>query len=66
MKVVTAILIVLMTGLIIGGTMWGLLAWALVGWVKVLFGLGGLALATVVNFWVFWKLWPRRPFEDDE
>lgn len=66
MKVVTTILIILMTGLIIGGTMWGLLAWALVGWAKVLFGFGGLVLATVVNFWLFWELWPRRSVEDDE
>lgn len=66
MKVLTMILIVLATGLIIGGTLWGLLAWALVGWVKIAVGFGGLLLATVVNFFLYWTLWPHRPFEDDD
>ncbi|MCH5463960.1 hypothetical protein [Levilactobacillus tujiorum] len=66
MKVLTMSLIFLATGLIIGGTMWGLLAWTLVGWVKVLFGLGGLLIATLVNFYLFWKLWPHRAFDDDD
>ncbi|WP_341778565.1 hypothetical protein [Levilactobacillus sp. HBUAS70063] len=65
MKGITAILILVMTGLIIGGTMWGLLAWALTGWIKVLFGLAGLAVATVVNLGLFWFLWPRQSDEDD-
>ena len=65
MKGITAILILVMTGLIIGGIMWGLLAWALTGWIKVLFGLAGLAVATVVNLGLFWFLWPRQSDEDD-
>lgn len=66
MKGLTMISIVLTTGLIIGGTMWGLLAWALVGWVKILFGLAGLVVATLVNLGLFWVLWPHRSFEDED
>lgn len=67
MKLVTSILIVVLTAGIVGGTIWLMLTLAIAAWLEVLIGVVGFVLATVVNLLLFWFLWPRTPsFEDDD
>ncbi|MCH4124410.1 MAG: hypothetical protein LKH74_02695 [Levilactobacillus sp.] len=67
MKLVTSILVVVLTAGIVGGTIWLMLTLAIAAWLEVLIGVVGFVLATVVNLLLFWFLWPRTPsFEDDD
>ncbi|MFC6290017.1 hypothetical protein [Levilactobacillus angrenensis] len=67
MKLVTSILIVILTAGIVGGTIWLMLTLAIAAWLEVLIGVVGFVLATVVNLLLFWFLWPRTPsFDEDE
>jgi hypothetical protein len=66
-KLVTSILVVVLTAGIVGGTIWLMLTLAIAAWLEVLIGVVGFVLATVVNLLLFWFLWPRTPsFEDDD
>lgn len=52
---------VLLTGGLIGGTLWGMLTWNVAfGW-DIMIGLTGLIVSTLVNLGLYWFLWPRSP-----
>lgn len=61
MKILTLLLMVLLTGGLIGGTLWGMLTWNVAfGW-DIMIGLTGLIVSTLVNLGLYWFLWPRSP-----
>lgn len=61
MKILTSLLMVLLTGGLIGGTLWGMLTWNVAfGW-DIMIGLTGLIVSTLVNLGLYWFLWPRSP-----
>ncbi|MBT9677275.1 hypothetical protein [Levilactobacillus brevis] len=61
MKILTSLLMVLLTGGLIGGTLWGILTWNVAfGW-DIMIGLTGLIVSTLVNLGLYWFLWPRSP-----
>lgn len=61
MKILTSLLVVLLTGGLIGGTLWGMLTWNVAfGW-DIMIGLTGLIVSTLVNLGLYWFLWPRSP-----
>ena len=52
---------VLLTGGLSGGTLWGMLTWNVAfGW-DIMIGLTGLIVSTLVNLGLYWFLWPRSP-----
>jgi len=60
-KILTSLLMVLLTGGLIGGTLWGMLTWNVAfGW-DIMIGLTGLIVSTLVNLGLYWFLWPRSP-----
>jgi len=66
MKSVALVLMTIMTGILVAGTLWLLLAMALTGWLKWVVGFAGFAIATGLNLGIFWLLWPRTGFADDD
>lgn len=61
MKILTSLLMVLLTGGLIGGTLWGMLTWNVAfGW-DIMIGLTGLIVSTLVNLGLYWFLWTRSP-----
>ncbi|ATU71334.1 hypothetical protein CT113_13850 [Levilactobacillus brevis] len=61
MKILTSLLMVLLTGGLIGGTLWGMLTWNVAfGW-DIMIGLTGLIVSTLFNLGLYWFLWPRSP-----
>ena len=61
MKILTSLLMVLLTGGLIGGTLWGMLTWNVAfGW-DIMIGLTGLIVSPLVNLGLSWCLWPRAP-----
>ncbi|WP_125581701.1 hypothetical protein [Levilactobacillus cerevisiae] len=66
MKVLTALLIILLTAGLIGGTVWLMVSLTVAAWLEVMIGVVGFVLATVVNLVLYWFLWPRPEPSDEE
>jgi len=66
LKVVTTVLMVLLTAGLVGGTLWLMLSLQLVVWLEALLGFAGLTLSTLVNLGLFWFLWPRSTSLESE
>lgn len=66
LKVVTTVLMVLLTAGLVGGTLWLMLSLQLVVWLEALLGFAGLTLSTLVNLGLFWVLWPRSTSLESE
>lgn len=66
MKVLTALLIILLTAGLIGGTVWLMVSLTVAAWLEVMIGVVGFVLATVVNLALYWFLWPRPEPSDEE
>ncbi|MDT6980288.1 hypothetical protein [Levilactobacillus zymae] len=64
MKILASLLIMLVPAAIVGGTIWAILGWSLIGWAKWAVGFGGLLLSTLASFPLYWFLW-RRPLAED-
>ncbi|MGP4117223.1 hypothetical protein [Levilactobacillus zymae] len=69
MKLLAAMLITLVPAGIVGGTLWVIFSWSLVGWLKWVVAFGGLLVGTLASLGVYWVLWPRplpEDLQDDE
>lgn len=65
-KILAGLLIVSLPAMVVGGTVWTILAWALVGWAKWLLAFGGLVVGTLLSFALYWVLWPRPSFDESD
>lgn len=66
MKVFAVILMVILTGGLIGGTIWLMLSLSVAAWLETSIGVVGFVLATGVNLGLYWFLWPRPTIDDED